>query len=117
MNKRKLVTDRQPDDYWQDGQDTYDTLIETLKEIKEKENMSNGVNKDELMQYINRIEKLEEDKKAVSEDIKEIYAELKGTGYDSKIVRKVISIRRKTKEQRQEEEALLEMYMNSIGME
>jgi len=79
--------------------------------------MSNGPNKDEVLQYINRIERLEEDKKAVAEDIKGVYTELKGNGYDAKIIRKLVSIRRKTKEERQEEEALLEIYMQAIGME
>lgn len=79
--------------------------------------MSNGPNKDEVLQYISRIEKLEEEKKATSDDIKDVYAELKANGYDAKIIRKLVSIRRKTKEERQEEETLLELYMNAIGME
>jgi uncharacterized protein (UPF0335 family) len=79
--------------------------------------MSNGPNKDEVMQYINRIEKLEEEKRATSEDIKSVYLEVKSTGYDPKIIRKLVSIRRKSKEERQEEEALLELYMSAIGME
>ena len=79
--------------------------------------MSNGPNKDEVMQYINRIEKLEEEKRAISEDIKSVYIEVKSTGYDPKIIRKLVSIRRKSKEERQEEEALLELYMSAIGME
>ena len=79
--------------------------------------MSNGPNKDEVLQYISRIERLEEDKKNVAEDIKSVYTELKGNGYDAKIIRKLVSIRRKTKEERQEEETLLELYMNAIGME
>jgi len=74
------------------------------------------VNKDQLLGYIDRIERLDEDKRAISEDIKEIYIEVKSAGYDVKIVRKIISIRRKTKEQRQEEETLLDLYMQSIGM-
>jgi uncharacterized protein (UPF0335 family) len=76
----------------------------------------NDVNKDQLLAYIDRIERLDEDKRAISEDIKEIYTEVKSAGYDAKIVRKIISIRRKTKEQRQEEETLLDLYMQSIGM-
>jgi uncharacterized protein (UPF0335 family) len=79
--------------------------------------MSNGPNKDEVIQYINRIERLEEEKKATAEDIKEVYSELKNNGYDAKIIRKLVSIRRKSKEERQEEEALLEIYMQAIGME
>ena len=79
--------------------------------------MSNGPNKDEVLQYISRIEKLEEEKKAIASDIKDVYAELKGNGYDPKIIRKIVSIRRKSKEERQEEEALLDLYMTAIGME
>ena len=78
--------------------------------------MSNGPNKDEVLQYISRIEKLEEEKKATADDIKDVYAELKANGYDSKIIRKIVSIRRKTREERQEEEALLDLYMTAIGM-
>ena len=78
--------------------------------------MSDNVNKDQLLGYIDRIERMDEDKRAISEDIKEIYIEVNSAGYDAKIVRKIISIRRKTKEQRQEEETLLDLYMQSIGM-
>jgi len=78
--------------------------------------MSDNGNKDQLLAYIDRIERLDEDKRAISEDIKEIYTEVKSAGYETKIVRKIISIRRKTKEQRQEEETLLDLYMQSIGM-
>jgi len=79
--------------------------------------MSNGPNKDEVMQYINRIEKLEEEKRATSEDIKSVYLEVKSTGYDAKIIRKLIAIRRKSRDERKEEEALLELYMSAIGMD
>jgi uncharacterized protein (UPF0335 family) len=85
--------------------------------LKWRITMSNGPNKDEVLQYINRIEKLEEEKAATGTDIKEVYSELKANGYDSKIIRKLVSIRRKSKEERQEEEALLELYMSAIGME
>ena len=76
----------------------------------------NDVNKDQLLGYIDRIERLDEDKRAISEDIKEIYTEVKSAGYDTKIVRKIVSLRRKSREERQEEETLLELYMQSIGM-
>jgi uncharacterized protein (UPF0335 family) len=78
--------------------------------------MSDNVNKDQLLGYIDRIERLDEDKRAISEDIKEIYVEVKSAGYDTKIVRKIVSLRRKSREERQEEETLLELYMQSIGM-
>ena len=79
--------------------------------------MSNGPNKDEVLQYITRIEKLEEEKKATSDDIKSVYAEVKATGYDAKIIRKLVAIRRKSIDERKEEEALLDLYMTAIGME
>jgi uncharacterized protein (UPF0335 family) len=78
--------------------------------------MSDNVNKDQLLGYIDRIERLDEDKRAISEDIKEIYVEVKSAGYDTKIVRKIVSLRRKSREERQEEETLLELYMQKIGM-
>jgi len=74
------------------------------------------VNKDQLLGYIDRIERLDEDKRAISEDIKEIYIEVKSAGYDTKIVRKIVSLRRKSREERIEEETLLDLYMQSIGM-
>ena len=76
----------------------------------------NDVNKDQLLAYIDRIERLDEDKRAISEDIKEIYTEVKSAGYDAKIVRKIVSLRRKSREERIEEETLLDLYMQSIGM-
>jgi len=78
--------------------------------------MSDNVNKDQLLAYIDRIERLDEDKRAISEDIKEIYTEVKSAGYDSKIVRKIVSLRRKSREERIVEETLLDLYMQSIGM-
>jgi len=76
----------------------------------------NDVNKDQLLAYIDRIERLDEDKRAISEDIKEIYTEVKSAGYDAKIVRKIVSLRRKSREERIEEETLLDLYMQSIGI-
>lgn len=72
--------------------------------------------KNQLMSFIERIERMEEEKAAVATDIKEIYSEAKNTGFETKIIRKIVSLRRKSKEERQEEEALLESYMSSIGM-
>lgn len=72
--------------------------------------------KNQLMSIIERIERMEEEKAAVAADIKEIYAEAKDNGFETKIIRKIVSLRRKSKEERQEEESLLETYMASIGM-
>lgn len=70
----------------------------------------------ELRQIVERIESLEEDKKAIADDIKEFYAEAKGKGYDTKVLRKVIAIRKKPKDERDEEEAILELYLTALGM-
>ena len=75
-----------------------------------------GVASEELRQFIERIERLEEEKAAISSDIKEVYAEAKGRGFDTKVIRRIISIRKKPPEERQEEEAILELYMQALGM-
>ena len=70
---------------------------------------------DRLRSFIERIERLEEEKAAIMEDQKEIYAEAKGEGYDTKILRQVIRIRKMDRADRQEQEALLELYLSAIG--
>ena len=69
-----------------------------------------------LKSFIERVERLEEDKAAVSTDIKEVFLEAKGEGYDVKILRKVIRIRKQDKVKRQEEEARLDLYLQAIGV-
>lgn len=76
----------------------------------------NGVNAALLRAFIERIEKLEEEKKALSEDIKEVYAEAKGTGFDVKIVRKIVALRKLDPDKRREEQEILDLYMSSLGM-
>ena len=75
-----------------------------------------GVAADELKQFIERIERLEEEKAGIAGDIKEIYAEAKGNGFDTKAMRKLISLRKKDFDKRKEEEAILELYMQALGM-
>jgi uncharacterized protein (UPF0335 family) len=70
----------------------------------------------QLRSLVERIERLEEEKKAIAGDIKEVYAEAKTNGFDTKIVRKVISIRKKDRSEREEEEALIETYLAALGM-
>lgn len=70
----------------------------------------------QLRSIIERIETLEEDKRAIAEQIKEVYAEAKGNGFDPKILRKIVSLRKKDLEERQEEEAMLDLYMQALGM-
>jgi len=69
----------------------------------------------QLKAIIERIERLEEDKAAVMTDLKEVYAEAKGNGFDVKILRKIIRIRKQDSAQRQEEEALIDLYLSAIG--
>jgi len=77
----------------------------------------NGVAAEELKQFVERIERLEEDKAGISDDIREVFAELKGRGFDPKIVRRIVKIRKQDAAERQEEEALLELYMDALGMQ
>lgn len=75
-----------------------------------------GITGDRLRSFIERIERLEEEKQALAEDIKEVFAEAKGTGFDVKVMRKIIRMRKQDLNERKEEEALLETYMAAIGM-
>jgi uncharacterized protein (UPF0335 family) len=78
--------------------------------------MNIGHNTNErLKQFIQRIERLEEEKKALSADIKEVYSEAKSAGYDPKIMRQVVKIRKMDKADRQEQESLLDVYLAAVG--
>jgi uncharacterized protein (UPF0335 family) len=77
---------------------------------------SDVVNAGHLRSFIERIEKLEEEKKALADDIKDVYAEAKGTGFDVKVLRKIVSIRRQDKDKRREEEEILDLYLSALGM-
>ncbi|MGH6874374.1 MAG: DUF2312 domain-containing protein [Aestuariivirgaceae bacterium] len=72
--------------------------------------------KGQLKSLVERIEKLEEEKKAIAGDIKEIYAEAKAQGFDTKILRKVIGLRKRDVHEREEEEAILDLYLHALGM-
>lgn len=69
-----------------------------------------------LKSFIERVERLEEEKKAIAEDVRDVYGEAKGTGFDPKIMRKIIALRRTNLEKRREEQELLDLYMAAIGM-
>jgi uncharacterized protein (UPF0335 family) len=69
----------------------------------------------QLKAIVERIERLEEDKAAVMADLKEVYAEAKGNGYDVKILRKVVRIRKQDRAKRMEEDAVLDLYLSAIG--
>ncbi|MDP9138554.1 MAG: DUF2312 domain-containing protein [Pseudomonadota bacterium] len=73
--------------------------------------------KGQLRSLVERIERLEEEKRALAGDIKEVYGEAKANGFDTKILRKVLMIRRKDRDERQEEQAMLDLYLGALGME
>lgn len=75
-----------------------------------------GVGRDQLRAFIERIERLEEEKKAIGDDIKEVYAEAKGNGFDTKAMREVIRIRAMDTNERLEQEAILDTYMHALGL-
>jgi uncharacterized protein (UPF0335 family) len=75
-----------------------------------------GVAGAQLKSLIERIERLEEEKRALGEDIKEVYGEAKGNGFEPKIIRQIIKIRKMDKDQHDEQESLLDLYMRAIGM-
>ncbi|CAN5381473.1 DUF2312 domain-containing protein [soil metagenome] len=80
--------------------------------------MSEGnVAADQLRLFIERIERLEEEKKGISDDLKDVYLEAKATGYDVKTMRSIVRLRKLEKHVRQEAEALLETYKNALGLE
>lgn len=75
-----------------------------------------GVAAEELKQFVERIERLHEERAGIVGDIKDVYAELKGRGFDSAAVRSIIRIRGQDHAERQEREAILELYMSALGM-
>lgn len=75
-----------------------------------------GIARDQLRAFIERIERLEEEKKAIADDIKEVYAEAKGSGFDTKVMRQIVRIRKQDHNERAEQEAILDLYMHALGM-
>jgi len=79
-------------------------------------NATTSFAKDHLKAFVERIERLEEEKKALSDDIKDIYSEAKSTGFDVKALRAIIRLRKQDPNERQEHESILETYMHALGM-
>ncbi|SFC49697.1 Uncharacterized conserved protein, UPF0335 family [Bosea sp. CRIB-10] len=77
--------------------------------------MDDPVAGDQLKSIVQRIERLEEEKKTIADDIKEVYAEAKGNGYDVKVLRKVVALRKRDLDERKEEEAILDLYLQAVG--
>lgn len=90
----------------QKGQHMADEITET----------SQTVAAGQLRALIERIERLEEEKKTIADDIKEVYAEAKGTGFDTAAIRQLVRLRKKDQAERQEEEAILDLYKAALGM-
>ncbi len=88
----------------------------TDQTVSKDDNTAEGVAKKQLHAFVERIERLEEEKKTIAEDIKDVYGEAKGMGFDTKILKKVVALRRKDEQERMEEEAILETYMIALGM-
>ena len=78
--------------------------------------MDDPVQGDQLKSIVERIERLEEEKKTISDDIKDVYAEAKGTGFDTKAIRTIVRLRKKDQAERQEEESILDLYKAALGM-
>ncbi|MBL4785056.1 MAG: DUF2312 domain-containing protein [Cohaesibacteraceae bacterium] len=77
---------------------------------------ASGIAADQLRSVVERIERLEEEKKAISDDIKDVYGEAKSNGYDTKTLRSIVRIRKQDDNERQEQEALLDLYLHALGM-
>jgi len=75
-----------------------------------------GVAAEELKQFVERIERLEEEKKAIADDVRDVYAEAKGRGFDVKAIREIVRLRAKEPHEREEQEAILELYKSALGM-
>jgi uncharacterized protein (UPF0335 family) len=75
-----------------------------------------SVAEDHLRSFVERIERLEEEKKTIADDIKDVYAEAKGSGFDTKVLRKVVSLRKQDQNERAEQDAIMELYLIALGM-
>ena len=84
--------------------------------MTEGTNQIGGIAADALRQCIERIERLEQEKKALSEDVRDIYAQAKSQGFDPKILRQIIRLRKLDRTEREEAEQLLDLYLTAIGM-
>ncbi len=82
----------------------------------EDEQASVRFGKDQLKAFIERVERLEEEKKTIADDIRDVYAEAKGSGFDVKVLRTIVRMRKQDADERKEQEAILETYLHALGM-
>jgi uncharacterized protein (UPF0335 family) len=80
------------------------------------EEVAHHIAKEQLKAFVERIERLEEERKAIADDIKDVYAEAKGNGFDVKALRTLIRLRKQDSNERREQETILETYMHALGM-
>ena len=88
----------------------------TATAVKEQDQPATRFAKDHLKAFVERIERLEEEKKATADDIRDVYAEAKATGFDVKALRTIVRLRKVDADERKEHEAILETYMHALGM-
>jgi uncharacterized protein (UPF0335 family) len=96
--------------------DVVDEPVRSRKTNKSTSSDVGGIAGDRLRSFVERIERLEEEKRALSSDIKDVFAEAKGAGFDVKVLRKLISLRRLEAQEREEMDEILTLYMRAIGM-
>ena len=77
---------------------------------------SQGIARDQLRAFVERIERLEEEKQTIADDVKDVYGEAKAMGFDTRVLRKVIAIRKQDTNERLEQEAILDTYLHALGM-
>ena len=82
----------------------------------EKEQPATRFAKDQLKAFVERIERLEEEKKATSDDLRDVYAEAKGTGFDTKALRTIVRLRKLDTDERREQQEVLDTYLHALGM-
>jgi len=77
---------------------------------------SEAIAKDQLRAFVERVERMEEEKSAIATDIREIYAEAKGNGFDTKVLRQVVKIRKQDRSEYMEQQSILDLYLSALGM-
>ena len=94
----------------------YNKVNQLIGKNKMSQDEAQAVAVAQLRAFIERIERLEEEKKTISDDIKEVYSEAKNSGFDTKAIRTIIRLRKKEDRERQEEEAMIDLYKDALGM-
>lgn len=98
------------------GRDPSDGTVSRITIVEQKRKAGPNVAADQLRAFVERIERLEEEKKTIADDIKNVYGEAKSTGFNTKILKKVIALRKMDDGKRMEEDAILDTYLIALGM-